>query len=247
MQPSGPTVAPVCPCGSGKLFALCHGASSPPALVPTSGSVAAEPVKRKLDLACGENCAEGYEGVDEAALPGVVHVVDLFKFPWPFDDNSVAEIRCSHFIEHVPCDYVTVNGKRKDALFAFFDECYRILIPGGHMHVLCPAARNDRAFQDPTHRRFIVAQTFLYLSREARQGMKLSHYNAECDFGMNVNPTVCTHLADGSELHAMPPGVQSRWMTHSWNVVADWIAVLESKKPMPPAMLAAAVQSQSTR
>lgn len=219
-----------CPCGSGKSFAECHGASTPIPLVPV---VSPGPVARKLDLACGQSCVEGFEGVDIAAVSGVKHVHDLNTYPWPFDDNSVAEVHCSHYIEHIPMEYVLQQGRRKDALFAFFDEVYRILIPGGSARIICPAARHDRAFQDPTHRRFIVSSTWLYFNAQWRKENRLDHYNVDCDFGVSANPTIQTHLADGSEIAAMTPGVQQRWMAHSWNVIADWVAVCESKKPVP--------------
>ena len=62
---------------------------------------AASPSLIKLDLGCGLNPREGFEGVD---LYGekAKHKVDLFKFPWPFKDASVDEIHASHFLEPIP-------------------------------------------------------------------------------------------------------------------------------------------------
>jgi hypothetical protein len=54
----------------------------------------------KLDIACGQAKKEGFIGVDIARLPGVDIVHDLEQFPWPFDDNSIEEARCSHYVEH---------------------------------------------------------------------------------------------------------------------------------------------------
>jgi predicted SAM-dependent methyltransferase len=53
----------------------------------------------KLDLGCGPNPKEGYIGVDIIKYPNVHKVLDLTK-PWPWKNNSVDEIHCSHFIEH---------------------------------------------------------------------------------------------------------------------------------------------------
>src|SRR5262249_40675026 len=95
-----------------------HAASAPRKL-----ELVTPPPTLKLDLACGQSCPDGYEGVD---LPGtravmerklhnlrqnggaaaeieelakgaerLKHEVNLMTFPWPWKDNSVAELRCS--------------------------------------------------------------------------------------------------------------------------------------------------------
>ena len=79
-------------------------------------------------MACGQNKQPEHIGVDIAGDCDIKH--DLFnEFPYPFEDNYADEIFSSHFIEHIPMEYV--NGK--DKLFAFVDECYRILKPGGKL------------------------------------------------------------------------------------------------------------------
>jgi cyclopropane fatty-acyl-phospholipid synthase-like methyltransferase len=112
----------------------------------------------------------------------------------------------------------------KDLLFAFFDECYRILKPKGVMTVICPNARSNRAFQDPTHRRFIVAETFLYFNKEWRVMNKLDHYHVKCDFSTKVVPIVTP------EVQKCEPQEQSRLIHHYWNFVLDWQAVMVATK-----------------
>lgn len=213
-------------------------ASQPTTQLATSG------VTRKLDLACGQNPADGFEGVD--IFPGAKHVVDLTQYPWtchcdeckgvPFADNSVAELHCSHYIEHIEMVMVDETGKvvqpgqpgyakARDALFAFFDEAYRILVPNGWLTIITPSARNNRAFQDPTHRRFIVSETFLYLWSEWRRGNKLDHYNVKCDFGANVGWTV------PQEVNAMSQEAQNMRFQHYWNAIHDWHVRLQANKP----------------
>lgn len=140
--------------------------------------------KTKLDFACGQNKREGFTGVDESGDADIIH--DLFSFPYPFDDNSADEIHSSHFIEHLPMEYVMQNGRRKDMLFAFIDECYRILKTGGKVTLIFPCASSDRAFQDPTHRRFIPQATAYYFNKGWREANKLDHYNVDCDFDFIV-------------------------------------------------------------
>ena len=234
-----------CPCGSGKKFKKCHGvdAQVPTLAAPTTGF--------KLDLGAGQNPREGFEGVD--IYPGAKHVVDLLKFPWPFADESVDELHCSHFAEHIhareieerdisamhpdvgtiaPDARLAVFSARcekfvgQDMFLAFFDECYRILKKDAFMTVIVPALRSNRAFQDPTHRRFIPAETFLYLAAEWRKQNKLDHYRVKCNFGVNVNPTIPQELGLLSAEH------QSRRINESWNCVFDFHAALK-KLPLP--------------
>ena len=185
----------------------------------------------KLDLAAGQRPREGFEGVD--IWSGSKHVVDLTKYPWPFEDNCAEELHCSHYIEHIPAREIEERDLRdksrtdllgKDHMFAFFDECYRILAPGGSMKVICPSLRNNRAFQDPTHRRFIPAETFLYLSEEWRKINMLDHYRVNCNFGINVVPTVPV------EVTLLNQETSNMRMNNYWNVVIDWDASLKSLK-----------------
>lgn len=194
---------------------------------------------RKLDLACGQRPRDGFEGADLYA--GAQHRLDLLKFPWPWADNTFSELHCSHFVEHIPAreveerdvyksligeygayDYHKYIGK--DMFFAFFDECYRILKPGGVMTVVCPSVKSTRAFWDPTHRRFIDQMTFFYLYREWRVSQKLDHYKVECNFAGNVNPTV-------DENHTLKSADRQAFeFRHYWDVVYDWVVTLKSLK-----------------
>lgn len=185
-----------------------------------------------LDLGCGQSPREGFEGVDLVPGPTVKHVVNLFKFPWPWADNSVEKIFTSHLLEHIPMAYVSPKGEYKlvpdskddqDLFFRFFDECWRILTHNGRMLVVVPAVGSDRAFQDPTHRRFFPSETFLYLSRKWREAQKLDHYNVKCSFSSTCD-------AHFTEPAARVEEVQSRMVRQYRNFVTDWIANLTAVK-----------------
>jgi predicted SAM-dependent methyltransferase len=217
-----------CQCGSGKSLRDCHGVTTPPtppAPVNPDEVLARPPVVRKLDLASGQSPREGFEGVD--IWRGARHVVDLQEYPWPFADASVLELHCSHYIEHIPMEYMPGWGN-KDALFAFFDECWRILIPDGWLHIVVPAHRSDRAFQDPTHRRFITAQTFAYMSEQWRRDTKLDHYNVDCNFIGECHPVI-----DAGLQMRYPETAQIK-IQKEWNTVIDWTARLQKKPRLPP-------------
>lgn len=135
-----------------------------------------------LDIACGQNKQQDAIGIDISPCDGVDIVHDLWTYPWPIEDSSVESAFCSHYIEHIPMEYVYHNTKTKDALLAFFDEVYRILVPDGQITIVSPYWMSIRSWQDPTHRRAVSEHTFLYTWKEWRSQNKLDHYNVECDF-----------------------------------------------------------------
>ena len=218
-------------------------------MAPSRGAL-----ERRLDLGCGQNVKEGYEGVDLYGSEAS-HLVDLFKFPWPFSDDSVDEIHCSHFLEHIPAREVEVRdltlsenagkGSRsdeeimrefvgKDMFFAFMDECYRIMKMSAWMHVVVPSGRSNRAFWDPTHRRFFMQETFGYLWDPWRKANKLDHYRVKCNFVSNVNYSL------PAEEMLRAPEVHNERFHHMWNVTHDWLAELQklpSGEPTPAAPL----------
>lgn len=179
-------------------------------------------VEWKVDLACGDNKKEGYFGVDAVQTDAADMVWDLNQYPWPFEDESIEQLHAAHYIEHIAMGY-TAQGQ--DTLFAFFDECYRVLKPSGVLTIIVPNARCNRAWQDPTHRRFIVAETFLYMAQWWRDNNKLSHYNVKCNFLGDVNPVV------SQEMNLLHPEVAGKKFHTEWNSIMDWHAVL-TKHPV---------------
>ncbi|HDK42881.1 MAG TPA: methyltransferase domain-containing protein [Candidatus Pacearchaeota archaeon] len=126
----------------------------------------------RLDLGCGNNKKEGFIGVDVSNKTNADITHDLNFYPYPFKDNSVSEIYCSHFIEHV------------GNIVRFMEECYRILTDKGIFHILAPYYSSIRAWQDPTHVREISESTFLYFNKHWININGLNHYNINCDFGI---------------------------------------------------------------
>lgn len=163
-----------------------------------------EEVKKKLDIACGDNKREGFTGVDKYKTDSVDIVHDLTVYPWPFEDNSVDEIWCSHYIEHVV------------DLCAFYKEIYRIMKVGATGIICAPFGKNNRAWQDPTHVRAIVEESFFYLDKNFRKSNKLEHYLADVDFEFQVVYNgVDPHWANKSE------EARNFAIKHYWNVVQD--------------------------
>lgn len=188
----------------------------PPLMVPPVDR--AEPVPAaplvKLDLACGQNKQEGFVGVDFVQAEGVDQVWDLNLYPWPWEDNSVDEIHCSHYLEHIP----GLDRPR------FMEEVYRILKVGGKATFITPYATSTRAIQDFSHAwPPVCAETYLYFNRAWREMNKLTHgwYNIRCDFDFSfpqqsLDPEVNNRAAE----------VVQFWAKHYNNVVQDLWAVL---------------------
>jgi SAM-dependent methyltransferase len=161
--------------------------------------------KLRLDLACGNNKRRRFIGVDlakDGTQADVEH--DLENYPWPFGDNTVDEVFCSHFIEHV------------SDMIAFMNELWRVMKPGGTLQFIAPYYTSVRASQDPTHKRFISEETFYYFDREWRAANRLGHYPICCDFKVeliehSLNPDYSDQSAE----------VIAHAARHFWNVIDE--------------------------
>lgn len=184
-----------------------------------------KPATMRLDVACGQHLEDGWTGIELYAEGEGVIKHDLFSFPWPIGDGEVAEVRCSHFVEHIPH---RLPGIDRDVWWAFFDELYRIMAPGAQATITHPYGRSDRAWWDPTHERAIVPETWNYLLRAWREAQGLDHYPVVADFdvvtvaGVGPHPAIASR-ADEFQAHAREFYV---------NVFADLQVVLE-RRPSP--------------
>lgn len=135
----------------------------------------------KLDLGCGQNKQAGFTGVDLHA-PGVDIKCDLFKFPLLWKDNTVDEIFCSHFVEHIP----------QNIRWPFFAECWRIMKPEAVMRIFVPNWKSERAYGDCTHAWPPVTPFFFfYLNKNWREANKLTYgaYDIKANFEHQAGPT----------------------------------------------------------
>lgn len=180
----------------------------------------ARPKTLKLDLACGQNKQKGFVGVDIMDIEGVDIVHDLTQYPWPFEDGSVREVFCSHYVEHTPLD---VNGE--DGLIAFMNELHRVCRKGAKVEIIHPFFKSERAFQDPTHRRFITATTWNYFDAAWRELAKLDHYPITTDFEVSA---IGWAWAD-AEIPKRSQEYQQRAATRDWDVVSDLCVRLKKR------------------
>lgn len=52
-----------------------------------------------------------WHNVDRNAAPGVDEEVDLFRYPWPWDDNSFDGALAAHLVEHIPHEIHIVRNQ----------------------------------------------------------------------------------------------------------------------------------------
>lgn len=175
----------------------------------------------RLDLGCGQRCQEGFEGVDLYPGDNVKHVVNLWAPKWPFRKNSVDEIFCSHLVEHIPHGNGPVDG-----WYQFWNEVWRICKPDAKVVVVHPYGKNNRAFQDPTHRRFIVEETWAYLNQGWLKANGIEHYTGfKGDF-----ETVVMSGAVADDVRTRHHETQAVMRERNWNVLSDLTVELKAKK-----------------
>ena len=141
----------------------------------------------KLDLGCGPHPREGFHGVDIQQYDGKVGTLfDLRKVPWPWETESVDEVHCSHFIEHL-------TGIER---IVFMNELYRVMKFGATASIIAPNWSHERAYGDPTHQWPPISSfAALYWNAEWRKA-NAPHVGFNCDFdystGVGFDPWLHT-------------------------------------------------------
>ena len=175
----------------------------------------------RVDLACGQRKQEGYVGVDSVKTDCADIVHDLTVYPWPFEDGSVHEFRCAHYVEHIPIQLA--DGSY--GLHKFMEEVWRCLANSGTITIEVPYFMSEQAFQDPTHCRFITDKSFVYYNQDVVKGA-LDHYLPKCNFEEISKTKMIDPKFEGKGEQA------KRWaIQHYWNVVTEAHYVLR-KKPL---------------
>jgi len=100
----------------------------------------------RLNLGSGAKRLDGYVNVDKFGAPDLRF--DLETFPYPWGNDTVAEIEMHHVLEHL--------GQQTEIYLKIIQELYRICQPGASVRITVPHHRSDRFFHDPTHVRPIT-------------------------------------------------------------------------------------------
>lgn len=171
----------------------------------------AKPVELlKLDLGCGRTPKPGFVGVDSRKF-GQQVVADLRK-AWPWPDNSVEEVNCSHFVEHL-------NGPER---IHFANELYRVLVPDGKAAIVVPHWNSPRAYGDLTHQWPPVSEWwFLYLNKAWRESQAPHNDEYSCNFEITYGYSLRGDIA------ARPQEYQQYAMANykdaCQDIVSNWV------------------------
>ncbi len=119
-----------------------------------------------LNLGCGNRMIKGavhHDLVKHRPEIDVVH--NLNKLPWPWADNSFDKIAALAVFEHLDID-----------LFASFNECHRILRPGGRLVLKLPLHDGYNAYDDPSHRWLFSLRSLDQFCPETERGRQYAFY-----------------------------------------------------------------------
>lgn len=109
-------------------------------------------IDMKLNFGCGQNYQEGYINIDLSSDVKTDKIVDLEKYPYPFDSNSADEITAFDILEHLTDAVKTLA------------EFHRILKKDGVLKITYPLFKYHPAHSDPTHKHFFSEFTHEYFT-----------------------------------------------------------------------------------
>jgi len=133
-----------------------------------------EPDALVVDIGCGINKTVNSIGLDCYPHKGVDIVRDAEKYTLPFTSHTVDYIYAFDFIEHIE-DWVY-----------FFNECWRILKPGGKLEVHYPDGDSSGHKWHPAHKKAWYPQSFEYLRASTFPHMR-AQLGLLADFDIKVN------------------------------------------------------------
>lgn len=141
-------------------------------------------------------------------------VFDLKVFPWPLEDSSVDEARCMDYLQKL-------DG---DEQIGFMNELHRVLKQGRGCLIGTPYGNSNKAWQNPTNKRPIYGETFLYYNKGFREahGLPLEQITADFDIQFpyqNLDDTLKTRHHD----------VQAWMSKHMCNAVHDLVTLVVKK------------------
>jgi hypothetical protein len=124
----------------------------------------------KLNLGCGNKKQSGFINVDKFATESTDQIVDLEIIPWPWNENSISEIRLIHVLEHL--------GQSSEIYLGIIKEIYRICKNGATVTIHVPHPRHDNFIGDPTHVRAVTPQSLSLFDKSLNDAWKTEGISA---------------------------------------------------------------------
>lgn len=171
--------------------------SATPAISPVPAPGAENAARLKLNLGCGNRKMPGFVNVDCVDVCQPDLVVNLEAAPWPWQDDSVDEIKLIHVLEHL--------GQQTDCFLAIVKEMWRVCCDGASIQIVVPHPRSDHYLGDPTHVRPVTAAMLdLFNQRLNREWAALGASNTPLGQILGVDFEI------ESALHTLDPVWQRR-------------------------------------
>ena len=129
----------------------------------------------KLHLGCGKDYIDDWVNVDFYDNSKCDVVYDLEVFPWPWDDDSVSEIKIIHTLEHLGADW--------KVYVQILQEMYRICEDDAKIEVIVPSPWHWNYTSDPSHVRPVTPDGLNLFSKEHCQ-LCIDEGTSETPFAM---------------------------------------------------------------
>jgi len=139
-----------------------------------------EPKKVLLDLGGGLSPVPGHVNID--IIPEADIQYDLNK-GLPLGIDTVGAIRSHHLIEHL------------NTIIPLMNDCYEVMESGALFEISTPLAGVKEYWQDPTHKRGYVPESFLYFIKDSPFKKEQAEYNITARFEIIKN-----EVSDGWQL-----------------------------------------------
>jgi hypothetical protein len=132
----------------------------------------------RLNLGSGQHPIKDWVNVDKFGSPDVM--CDLEQFPWPWETNTVDEVKLNHVLEHL--------GETVEVYFQILQELYRICKHGTEIEIVVPHPRHDDFLADPTHVRAFTPDCFeLFSQKNNREWKEKGGSNTPLGLYLNVD------------------------------------------------------------
>lgn len=119
-----------------------------------------------LNLGCGNKLIKGALNHDiRRHRRDIKSVWDLNKTPWPWKANQFDHVHAVSVFEHLEINLIQT-----------LDECWRILKPGGQLHLKFPLRTSPTIHDDPTHRWFWSMRVLDFVIPKTRYGKHYPYY-----------------------------------------------------------------------